>query len=194
LHLIAVCRRRFENVCISDRPKLQLSPASWLFGPLLLVAVVMVARRFKDAGQLAALLQSANPWWLLFHTLAIAVIAMLAIFWHLRELTVAVLVPATIFIVPIGLACLIVFWLGERARGVLSPRLLQLPVLGAALQSLREGSSTGIWKPVLVSQTTVLELAILLCDAATQGYCLQSAPIVRRGSSSPASGPRLSWP
>ena len=45
--------------------ELKARPASWLFGLLLLVAVIMVARHFMDAARLAALLRSANPSWLL---------------------------------------------------------------------------------------------------------------------------------
>lgn len=99
---------------------------------------------------------------------AIAVLVTLSIFWQLRELTNAILVPASIFFVLIALVSLAVFWFGERAKEVLPAWLLRLPVVGGALTAYQEtATSSSLWNPLLVSQTTLLECLIFVLDAAT---------------------------
>jgi hypothetical protein len=74
----------------------------------------------------------------------VAVLVTLGIFWQLRELTNAILVPASIFFVLIALASLAVFWLGERAKQVLPAWILGLPIVGGALKAYQESAtSTG---------------------------------------------------
>ncbi|MCA9212680.1 MAG: flippase-like domain-containing protein, partial [Planctomycetales bacterium] len=102
---------------------------------------------------------------LLGHYLAFAtaVLVTLGIFWQLRELTNAILVPASIFFVLIALVSLAVFWFGERAKQVLPGWLLRLPVVGGALTAYQETvTSSSLWFPLLVSQTAIFTFLILV--------------------------------
>jgi uncharacterized protein (TIRG00374 family) len=101
-----------------------------------------------------------------------SVVVMLAIFWRLRELTLAILLPVGIFFVFIALAALAVFWLGERVNQVLPTWLLRLPVVGTALKECQETTPAGLWNPRLVTQTTLLAFVIFLFDAATLSVLL----------------------
>jgi hypothetical protein len=141
----------------------QALPSVGLSGTLLVVRALLrrgISRGIAVTVMLAGLMSY-------YVAYAFAVAVSLAVLWRHGEFHRALVALAFVFALPAAGAPLAIFWLRGRAGRSLPRPLLRLPGARALLDALAQAPHGAIFGPRLACETSVLEFAVFLLDAAT---------------------------
>jgi uncharacterized protein (TIRG00374 family) len=147
----------------------QAVPSIGLSGNLMLIRG-LENRRVPRPLAVRAVLVSLLSYYLAF---TVSLMATIVIIWLLSDLTPVILTALTLLLVLLAATSGTVVWLGGRRAAVLHPRILRW-LMAHELDDVLKSEETSAWNVRLLTESTLISLAIFVLDASTLGVLLRA--------------------